>query len=172
MSAADPEHIAFACLTELLFDISDTVDRIGSHPLEGHSRRYRACNHSRRKLWFGHKARVGRYVCGFQTTWILGPFLWKIQRAIDERMAMTRNVGSEDADLAVRNLAKSPGPTALFREPAAPCHSNSRMPVLALARDTFLLAGSTRDHHHAPILDAALGDDVIGEMLHLGAGAA
>src|SRR5664279_1629220 len=39
------------------------------------------------------------------TIWILGPFLRKIQRAIDECMAMTRNVGSEDADLAVRNLA-------------------------------------------------------------------
>src|ERR1700692_3101848 len=92
MSAADPEHIAFACLAELLFDISDTVDRIGSHPLEWHSRGYRACDHSRRKLWFGRKARVGGHVGGFQTIWIVGPFLWKIQRAIDERMAMTRNV--------------------------------------------------------------------------------
>src|SRR6266853_2412058 len=59
MSAADPEHIAFAC----------------------------------------------RHVCGLQTIWIVRPFLWKIQRAIDERMAMTGNVGREDADLAVRNLA-------------------------------------------------------------------
>src|SRR5258707_7728737 len=105
MSAADPEHIAFACLAELLFDISDTVDRIGSHPLEWHSRGYRACDHSRRKLWFGRKARAGRHVCGLQTIWIVGPFLWKIQPAIDERMAMTGNVGREDAELAGRNLA-------------------------------------------------------------------
>src|SRR5437763_1235603 len=33
MSAADPEHIAFACLAQLLFDISDTVDRIGGNPI-------------------------------------------------------------------------------------------------------------------------------------------
>jgi hypothetical protein len=46
-----------------------------------------------------------RAQCGFQTIWIVGPLLRKIQCAIDERMAMTRNVGSEDADLAVRNLA-------------------------------------------------------------------
>src|SRR5258708_29383108 len=88
MSAANPEQIAFACLTWLLHDISDTVDRIGSYPLEWHSRGYRACDHSRRKLWFGRKARAGRHVCGLQTIWIVGPFLWKIQRAIDERMAM------------------------------------------------------------------------------------
>src|SRR5258707_5902087 len=105
MSAADPEHIAFACLAELLLDISDTVDLIGSYSLEWHSRGYRACDHSSRKLWFGRKARAGRHVCGLQTIWIVGPFLWKIQRAIDERMAMTGNVGREDADLAVRNLA-------------------------------------------------------------------
>jgi len=36
---------------------------------------------------------------------IVGPFLWKIQRAIDERDGHDGNVGREDADLAVRNLA-------------------------------------------------------------------
>src|ERR1035437_3113936 len=34
-----------------------------------------------------------------------GPFLRKIQRAVDERMTVARNVGREDADLAVRDLA-------------------------------------------------------------------
>src|SRR5882762_8728820 len=48
-----------------------------------------------------HRGHVG----GFQATWIVGPFLRKIQRAIDERMTVARNVGSEDADLAVRDLA-------------------------------------------------------------------
>src|SRR5664280_673215 len=109
MSAADSEHIAFACLAELLFDISDTVDRIGSNPLEWYRRGYGACDHSRRKLWFGRKASVGGHVRGFQTIRIVGPFLRKIQRAIDERMAMTRNIGGEHADLAVRNLACGTG---------------------------------------------------------------
>src|SRR5664279_6208896 len=41
----------------------------------------------------------------FQAIWIVGPFLRKIQRAVDERMTVARNVGREDADLAVRDLA-------------------------------------------------------------------
>src|SRR5450432_1725964 len=105
MSAADPEYIAFACATQLLFDIANTVDRIANHPLEWDRRGYGACDHSRRKLWFGRKAGIRGHVCGFQAIWIVGPFLRKIQRAIDERMTVARNVGSEDPDLAVRDLA-------------------------------------------------------------------
>jgi Acetyltransferase (GNAT) domain len=148
MSAADPEHIAFACLAELLFDIPDTVDRIGSHPLEWHSRGYRACDHSRRKLWFGRKARVGRHVCGFQTIWIVGPFLWKIQRAIDERMAMTRNVGSEDADLAVRNLACRTG--------VLPRHAARRLALLEKA--------SLVDHEDRIVICQMLDDIVAHDI--------
>ena len=37
---------------------------------------------------------------GFQAIWIVGPFLRKIQRAIDERVTVARNIGSEDSDLA------------------------------------------------------------------------
>jgi hypothetical protein len=59
---------------------------------------YGPCNHSRRKLRFGCKAGIGGHVGIFQATWIVGPFLRKIQRAIDERMTVARNVGSEDAD--------------------------------------------------------------------------
>src|SRR5450755_224274 len=105
MSAADPEYIAFACATQLLFDIANTVDRIASHPLEWDRRGYGACDHSRRKLWFGRKASIRGHVCGFQAIWIVSPFLRKIQRAIDERMTVARNVGSEDPDLADRDFA-------------------------------------------------------------------
>ena len=106
MSAADPEDIAFSCPAQVLFDIANTVDRIASNPLEWYGRGYGACNHSRRKLWFGRKAGIGRHVGGFQTIRMVGPFLRKIQRAIDERMTVARNVGSEDSDLAVRDLAR------------------------------------------------------------------
>ena len=34
MRATDPEHIAFARPTELLFDIANTVDGVTSNPLE------------------------------------------------------------------------------------------------------------------------------------------
>src|SRR6202163_2488862 len=53
----------------------------------------------------GRKAGIGRHVCGFQAIWIVGPLLRKIQRAINERMTKARNVGSENSDLAVRDLA-------------------------------------------------------------------
>ena len=109
----------------MLLDISDTVDRIGSNPLEWYRRGYRACDHSRRKLWFGRKAGVGGHVRGFQTIWIIGPFLRKIQRAIDERMAMTRNIGGEHADLAVRNLACRTG--------VLPRHAARRLTLLEKA---------------------------------------
>lgn len=46
------------------------------------------------------------------------------------------------------------------------------MTVTALARSMLLAASLVRDHRHAPVFDAALGDDVIGEMLHLATGAA
>src|SRR5471032_1370189 len=105
MSAADPEYIAFARSTQLLLDIANTVDGITGNPSEWYSRSYGACDHSRRELWFGRKADIGGHVCGFQAIWIVGPFLRKIQRAINERMTMTRNIGSEDANLAVRDLA-------------------------------------------------------------------
>jgi hypothetical protein len=90
----------------LLFDIADTVDSIGGNPVEWHGRGYGACNHCRGKLWFGRKAGIGRHVCGFQAIWIVGPLFRKIQRAIDERMTVARNIGAEDADLAVRDLAR------------------------------------------------------------------
>jgi hypothetical protein len=35
------------------------------------------------------------------------------------------------------------------------------MPVIALSAGGFLIAGFLRDHHHASVFDAALGDDVV-----------
>src|SRR6202161_816335 len=122
MSAVDPEHVAFAGPTQLLFDIANPVDSIASNPLEWYRRGYGACDHSRRKLWFGRKAGIGGHVCGFQAIWIVGPFLRKIQRTIDERMTVTRNVGSEDSDLAVRDFAR--GASVL------PRHSARRLALL------------------------------------------
>src|ERR1700682_1599102 len=65
------------------------------------------------------------HICGFQAIWIVGPFLRKIQRTIDERMTVARNVGSEDPDLAVRDLAR--GTSVL------PRHSARRLTLLEKA---------------------------------------
>src|SRR3982751_6200274 len=99
MSAADPESIAFSCPAQLLFDIA-------SNPPEWYRRGYGACNHSCRKRWFGRKAGIGGHVGCFQAIRIVGPLFREIQRAIDERMTVPRNVGREDTDLAVRDLAR------------------------------------------------------------------
>src|SRR4051812_20250883 len=125
VSAADPEYIAFSCPAQLLFDIAHTVDSIASNPFEWHGRRYGACNHSGRKLWFGRKVGIERHVGCFQAIRIVGPFLRKIQRAINERMTVARYVGSEDSDLAVRDLAR--GPRVL------PCHSARRLTLFEKA---------------------------------------
>src|SRR3979411_3070779 len=65
------------------------------------------------------------HICGFKATSIVGPFLRKIQRTIDERMTVARNVGSEDPDLAVRDLA---GGTSIL-----PSHSARRLALLEKA---------------------------------------
>src|SRR5712692_7304823 len=146
MRAADPQDIAFACPTQLLFDIANTVDGITGNPLERYRRGYRACDHSRCKLWFGRKAGIGGHVCGFQTIWIVGPFLRKIQRTIDERMTVARNVGSEDADLAVRNLP--------CRTSVLPRHAARR---LALLEKTGLVDDEDR------ILVRQMLDDIVAD---------
>jgi hypothetical protein len=58
MSAADPEHAAFAGPTQLLLDITDTVDGVTGNPLEWCGRGYGARDHSRRKLGFGRKSGI------------------------------------------------------------------------------------------------------------------
>src|SRR5229473_2417816 len=109
----------------MLFDVANTIDCITGNPLEWYRRGYRACDHSRRKLWFGRKAGIGGHVCGFQAIWIVGPFLRKIQCTVDERMTVARNVGSEDPDLAVRDLAR--------RTSVLPRHAARRLALLEKA---------------------------------------
>src|SRR3981081_4085793 len=86
----------------------------------------------------------GGHICGFQAIWIVGPFLRKIQRTIDERMTVARNVGSEDPDLAVRDLA---GGTSIL-----PRHSARRPAPLDQA--------GLVDHEHRIVIRQML-DDII-----------
>src|SRR5258708_1544602 len=126
----------------------NTVDGVTSCPLEWYRRGYRACDHSRRKLWFGRKAGIGGHVCGFQAIRIGGPFLRKIQRTIDERMTVARNVGSEDSDLAVRNLACRTG--------VLPRHSARRLALLEKA--------GLVDHQHCIVIRQMLDDIVAHDI--------
>src|SRR5450759_2927087 len=73
----------------------------------------------------GRKAGVGGHVGSFQAIWIVGPFLRKRQRTIDERMTVARNVGREDSDMAVRDIAR--GTSVL------PRHSARRLALLQKA---------------------------------------
>ena len=106
------------------------------------------CNHSRRKLWFGRKADIGGHVRGLQAIWIVGPFLRKIQRAIDERMTVARNVGSENPDLAVRDLA--------CRTSVLPRHS---------ARCLALLEKAGLVDHQDRIVIRQMLDDIIADNI-------
>jgi len=56
-------------------------------------------DHCRRKplVWSPKPVSAGTYVAS-QTIWIVGPFLRKIQRAIDELHGHDGSVGSKDAD--------------------------------------------------------------------------
>src|ERR1700694_4016751 len=91
---------------------------------------------------------IGRHICSFQTIRIVGPFLRKIQRAIDERMTMARNVGSEDADLAVRNLA--------CRTRVLPRHSARRFACLEKP--------GLVDHQHCVVIRQMLDDIVTHDI--------
>src|SRR5450755_3157262 len=144
MSAADPEYIAFACPAQLLFDIANTVDSVTSNPLEWYGRGYRACDHSRRKLWFGRKADIGRHIGSFQAIRIVGPFLRKIQRTVDEPMTVARNVGSEHPNLTVGDLT--------CRTSVLPGHSARCLALLEKAG--FV------DHQHRIVIRQML-DDII-----------
>ena len=110
-----------------------------------------ACDHSRRKLWFGRKAGIGGHVCGFEASWIVGPFLRKIQRAIDERMTVARYVGSEDADLAVRDLAR--------RTSVLPRYSARRLALLEKA--------GLVDHQDRIVIRQML-DDIVADNIAQG----
>src|SRR6476620_1620152 len=107
-------------------------------------------DHSRRKFWFGRKAGIGRYVCGFQSIGIVGPFLRKIQRTIDQRMTVARNIGREDSDLAVRDLAR--------RTSVLPRYSARRLAL-------FEKAGLV-DHEHRIVIRQMLDDIVAYDIAH------
>ena len=84
----------------------------------------------------------------FQTIWIVGPFLRKIQRAIDERMTVARHVGGEDADLAVRDLACG---TSIL-----PRHSARRFALLEKA--------GLVDHEHRIVIRQLLDDRIADDI--------
>ena len=77
---------------------------------------------------------------------IVGPFVRKIQRTIDERMTVARNVGSEISDLAVRDLA--------CRTCVLPRHSARRVALLEKA--------GLVDHEDRVVIHQML-DDIIAD---------
>jgi len=94
------------------------------------------------------KPASGGHVRGFEAIRIVGPFLRKIQRAIDESMAVARNVGSEDADLAVGDFAR--GTRVLPRYPAR--------------RLTLFEKAGLVDHQHRIVIRQMLDDIVANDI--------
>ncbi len=80
-----------------------------NHPVERHARGNRPLDHAPCNGRFGRKAACLRDMGLCHASGRLRPGLRQIKRPVDEAMAMTRDISSKDADLAVGNLARRSG---------------------------------------------------------------
>ena len=76
----------------------------------------RSCDHLARNLGLRRKTHLVRHMRRSHAFGIVRPFLWQIKRPVNEGMAVTRHIGGEHADLAIRDLAR--GTRVLARNPA------------------------------------------------------
>lgn len=55
-----------------------------------------------RDLGLRRKAHIARYMRCLQASGVVRPFLWQVERPVDEGMAMPRHLAAEHSDLADR----------------------------------------------------------------------
>ena len=101
----DAEHVALAGASQGRFDVTDAIDAIGRHPGEGYVGTDGALDHAQGQAGLGGKIRLRRHMGGCHANPVLRPGFGQIKRPVDEGVAMPRDVGRKDADLAVRDLA-------------------------------------------------------------------
>lgn len=106
MVCVDAEHVALAGTTQVALDIPHAIDGVGGHPTKWHTRRDRALDHRRRQSRLRREADFARHIGCLQARRFVGPALGQIEGTIDEGMAVTRYVGGENTDLAIRDLAR------------------------------------------------------------------
>src|SRR6185437_16070600 len=84
----------------------------------------RASDHLTRDLGLRRKAHIARYMRCPQASGFVRPFLWQVERPVDEGMAMPRHVGGEHSDLAIGDLARRASvlacdPLPCFKKPVS-----------------------------------------------------
>ncbi len=108
MIGSDAKHIALAGPAQHPFNCANAIDAIGGDPGE-RRRRDGALDHGDGESWLGCESRFLRDMGRLHARRIICPCLWQIKRPVDEGMAMPRDITGEDADLAVRDLARRAG---------------------------------------------------------------
>ena len=89
-----------------------TVDGVSHHPGDGHARRLGALEHPFRQCGFGLKGDCLGDMGGEAAGRVSAPVLGQVQLAINEAVALCRDIGEEHADLAVFD---APGAAAILR---------------------------------------------------------
>jgi len=87
------------------------VDGIGDHPVDGQAGSLGTLDHLLAQFGFGLEADRLRNMSGLPPGCVGAPVLRQIQFTVDEGMPLRRDVGEEDADLAVLHPA---GPPAIL----------------------------------------------------------
>src|ERR1700751_1774882 len=113
---SNTQNIAFARLAQQGFDLSRAIHAVRRHERERYLCGDRMSDHSTRDLGFRRKAHIARYMRCLQASGGVRPFLWQVERPIDEGMAMPRHIGGEHSDLAIGDLARRT--SVLARDPA------------------------------------------------------
>lgn len=93
-----PEH-SF-CRPAQGFDPSAAIDAVRRHDENGTFGGDRASHHLTRDLGFRRKANMARYMRCLRASGFVRPFLWRVERPVDEGMAMPRKIGGAHPDLA------------------------------------------------------------------------
>ena len=129
--AFDTQNIALAGAAQRHFNVADAIDAVSGDVGEWNPGRNGALDHCSRQRRLGRKAARGafddllRNMRLGHARRIVRPAFGQIQFAVDEGMTARRDIAGEDADLAIRDLARrtrilprdATGRLALFQEP-------------------------------------------------------
>lgn len=109
MIGIDAQHVALGLTTQRRFDLAHAVDTVCGNPSERNAGGDRAPDHCRSHGRLGRKLYIVGNMRGLQARRITRPGLWQVERAVNERVAFGRDVGTEHANLAVGDLAGRTG---------------------------------------------------------------
>jgi hypothetical protein len=107
--ARDAENITLVGPPQRQLDLAHAVDAVGRDPGKRHARRDRPRDHAERQVWFGREGDARWHVRGCHSRRIAGPGFWQIELAVDEGVALVRDIGGKHPDLAVGDLARRAG---------------------------------------------------------------